>query len=378
MPTTSASASLDNEEVPSPVRAAAVSAKERHKQVFNEKAFGIDVDGQPLPASELTKKKNANSKIKSVDKYNEILYAVSNWKTKEQQQTLTDDEKKALRALKKKNKNIYDWVKEYKVESGAFPDGTPKQTLIRIEADRPDAQRTVLPHTKIFDAIDEIHEAGGHMGQERTYTECSKKYYNVTQELVKIYCESCRSCLEKQPAISAHKGAKSPIVSAQFRDRFEVDLIDLRKKQKRDIYGVMQRWIVTVKDHGAVKVVTENGVLTHSSSKNEYWIPSDKYSLKYNSTESANISSSLETIRVAVVKGDFNLDAYEKISIPRAHQLTVGASSPCIKSGCSCKNGNCKGSCGCIRGTKGGKPRACSSRCSCSGSCSANPLNDCN
>lgn len=130
-------------------------------------------------------------------------------------------------------------------------------------------------------------------------------------------------------------------------------------------------------NHGAVKVVTENGVLTHSSKK-EYWIPSDRYSLKYNSTESANISSSLETIRAAVVKGDFNLDAYEKISIPRAHQLTVGASSPCIKSGCSCKDGLCKGNCGCIRGTKGGKPRACSSRCSCSGSCSSNPLNDCN
>ena len=79
---------LDNEQVPSPVRVAAISTKERHRhrQVFNEKAFGIGVDGQPLPAAELTKKKNANSKGKSVDKYNEIVYAVSNWKTKEQQQ----------------------------------------------------------------------------------------------------------------------------------------------------------------------------------------------------------------------------------------------------------------------------------------------------
>lgn len=108
-----------------------------------------------------------------MDKYNEIVYAVSNWKTKEQQQTLSVEEKKALRELKKKNKQIYDWVKEYKVELGAFPGGNPKQTLIRIESDRPDdAQRTVLPHTKIFDAIDEIHEAGGHMGQERNINLC--------------------------------------------------------------------------------------------------------------------------------------------------------------------------------------------------------------
>ena len=45
------------------------------------------------------------------------------------------------------------------------------------------------------------------------------------------------------------KGAKKPILSLEFRDCIQVDLIDMRAMMKRDIYGNMQRWIMTVKDH---------------------------------------------------------------------------------------------------------------------------------
>jgi hypothetical protein len=45
------------------------------------------------------------------------------------------------------------------------------------------------------------------------------------------------------------KGAKKPILSSEFRNRIQVDLIDMRVMRKRDIYGNMQRWIMTVKDH---------------------------------------------------------------------------------------------------------------------------------
>ena len=58
-------------------------------------------------------------------------------------------------------------------------------------------------------------------------------------------------------AIEARKGAKKPIISSEFRDRFQVDLIDMRTMRKKDVCGQMQRWIMTVKDHltGLVYVV---------------------------------------------------------------------------------------------------------------------------
>jgi len=79
------------------------------------------------------------------------------------------------------------------------------------------------------------------------YADASKKCYNVMQALVKIFIESCFHC--HQTSIKPLKGAKKLIVSSEFRDQFQVDLIDMRKKMKKNIYGVIQRWIMTLKDH---------------------------------------------------------------------------------------------------------------------------------
>ncbi len=45
------------------------------------------------------------------------------------------------------------------------------------------------------------------------------------------------------------KGAKKLLLSSKFCDPIQVDLIDMRAMRKQDIYGNMQLWIMTVKDH---------------------------------------------------------------------------------------------------------------------------------
>ncbi len=55
--------------------------------------------------------------------------------------------------------------------------------------------------------------------------------------------------MEKQPTGLPRKGAKKPIILSEFCDRFQVDLIDMRIMRKKDVYGVMQHWIMTIKDH---------------------------------------------------------------------------------------------------------------------------------
>ena len=49
-----------------------------------------------------------------------------------------------------------------------------------------------------------------------------------------------------------HIGAKVPIPSASFRDRFQFDLIDMGKQNKAESmnhYGVVMKWILHTKDH---------------------------------------------------------------------------------------------------------------------------------
>jgi hypothetical protein len=74
-------------------------------------------------------------------------------------------------------------------------------------------------------------------------------FYSPTYDLCKIYCENCYICHEKTPVIEPRKGAKKPIISSEFRDRFQVDLIDMRTMRKKDVYGQMQHWIMSIKDH---------------------------------------------------------------------------------------------------------------------------------
>ena len=125
---------------------------------------------------------------------------------------------------------------------------------------------------------------------------------------------------------------------------------------------------------GSVLIVTEHGLIANgNSSKSEFWIPSDKYQLKYNPNETANINENLEKIKIGIIDGSFDFAKVSRISIPQAHQLKMGASSPCNKTGCKCSNGRCSARCGCIRSNQ-----SCNSRCSCSGSCARNELNDCN
>ena len=62
-----------------------------------------------------------------------------------------------------------------------------------------------MSREQVFDAIDEGHQGHAHMGQERTWTYCRSKYFNVTQQLVRIYCETCVACCKKNVGSNTQK-----------------------------------------------------------------------------------------------------------------------------------------------------------------------------
>jgi hypothetical protein len=94
------------------------------------------------------------------------------------------------------------------------------------------------------------------MDQERMWTYCWSKYFNVTQQLVRIYCKMCVACSKKNPVGNAQKGSRKPIMSLnwQSRSRFELDLLDFCKLRKRDSFVMLMHWILTLKDHATALV----------------------------------------------------------------------------------------------------------------------------
>ena len=210
----------------------------RHREIFMERAFGdANIDSA------------TNVVCRPQEEVNKIIYVLENWEVGTRIHMITNMERRqAVKAFRDTHKFGYKWVKSYSLHYIGLPDGTRRPLLRRIEPNRA-VGRIVVSREDVFNAIDEGHRYRGHRGQERTHTYCSEKYYNCTQALVRIYCETCFVCMQKNPAVAPLKGSRKPIRSNDFRDRFQVDLIDFRKMRKRDPFGVLMRWIVTVKDH---------------------------------------------------------------------------------------------------------------------------------
>ena len=215
----------------------------RHREVFMERAFREGSGAGNVicrPQAEL----------------DNIIFVLENWHVKENLNAMEDGElKDALVKFRETHSNGYKWSRTYCLEHIELPDGSPRTIIRRIE--KKAVGRIVVSREQVFDAIDEWHRHNGHLGQERTHTFCRQKYYNTTQKLVRLYCETCFVCMSRNPVIAPQKGSRKPIRSNEFRERFQIDLIDMRKLRKKNPYGVLMRWIITVKDHatGLVYIV---------------------------------------------------------------------------------------------------------------------------
>ncbi len=147
-------------------------------------------------------------------------------------------EKNRLIEFHMKHPNGSKFVNSYSLEVIHPPDGDPRTVVRRLEKNSKGKLvpgQIVLSMEEVFDVIDEWHWGNNHIGQERTWTYCRDKYFNVTQNLVKHYCETCIACCKKNPVTKPTKGSRKPIKSRTFRVRFQFDLIDFCKLRKRDI-----------------------------------------------------------------------------------------------------------------------------------------------
>ena len=107
----------------------------------------------------------------------------------------------------------------------------------------------ILCRETIFEAINKWHRGNGHLGTERTWTFGKTKYWNISQEHIRMYLKTCLTCMKNNPVSRNEKGSCKPIVSRSYCDRFQMDLIDFGKLRKRNPFGVFLRWVLTIKDH---------------------------------------------------------------------------------------------------------------------------------
>ena len=221
---------------------------EQHRQSFMERAFPPIADS-PMYASRFQQSAAIQS-CRSAVELDYIAYVVQNWGAGINLKTAQPSPQvEKLKKFRRNHPYGTKWVKQYCIEEIMVPGQMCPRKVVRRFGKDGQPGRIVVNRDQLFDAIDEWHRQNGHLGQERTWNYCSSKYYNITQDNVRIYCETCLTCMKKNPVTKNVKGSRKPIRSSYFRDRFQIDLIDFTKLRKRDPFGVLMRWIMTVKDH---------------------------------------------------------------------------------------------------------------------------------
>jgi len=216
-----------------------------HRQAFMERAFPPEQQDENHPQ----KKSGAIQNARPQEEFDYIEYVIKHWQPdKEIRHMLPGPERDKLLEFRQQHRSGNKYYKQYFLEDIAVPgEDEPKTVMRRYESSG--KNRIVVSREKVFDAIDEWHRQSGHMGQERTWTYVSNKYWNITQKTTRIYVETCLICMKKNPPTKHIKGSIKPIRSWKFCDRFQFDLIDFRKLRKRDPFGVLMRWVLTLKDH---------------------------------------------------------------------------------------------------------------------------------
>lgn len=239
--------------VDTPTKVANNDLTAKHRAAFNKKVFGISSDGAVVQPP----KTGNTSKIWTDEGFAKRLHVCdpANWGVGNIcDMDDSEQKKKFIEFRKKHKKDGNNWTRKFTVVESTLPQSNTKiKRLVELKTDPKTGNkvpgRLIVPRDAIFDCIDEIHEGVGHMKRQPTHSEVKKQYWNITEQLVNEYLDLCPICNAQQPRVPKPKGAAKPIVSHAFRDRFQVDLIDMRKRRKRNVYSVMMRWIMTVKDH---------------------------------------------------------------------------------------------------------------------------------
>ena len=73
-----------------------------------------------------------------------------------------------------------------------------------------------------YDALLECHESVGHKKVVATRNECTKKYWNVTEDLCKLFVKTCPECSHEAPRVKTRNGAKNPIYSGRSEIAFKL------------------------------------------------------------------------------------------------------------------------------------------------------------
>lgn len=229
------------------------SPQQSHREEFNMKAFGLSRN------LNLDKLPSKTSTAVTPDMFKEMIHVIENWGPRGVDGefvplesvlgSIPEEELTRIRQFRKSHAIGYQWTRNYRVEDYTEPTtGLQKKRLIRATGKH--EGKIAVPMHYVFDYISDAHsKKSAHAGRDVTYGLIKETCFNISQHEVMLFIKTCPACRRRNFQPKKLPGAKKPIISNNFRDRFQVDLIDMRSDPQKDIYGTLMKWICSIRDH---------------------------------------------------------------------------------------------------------------------------------
>jgi hypothetical protein len=229
-----------------------------HRLNFNRNAFGTtfqpnEVTGETLPSSRKWKK------LFTKDEYEQIWRLVKYWDVVEGHIDPTTNKHISQVELKKSAKSA--WFNDrlhFRINEMQIPGQTESVQHLQRYNPRRDIWRVVLHEELVFDAINLCHTAARHRKLKGTFQVAASTYDNITQDLCKLFIETCPTCsLPKQNILIPNRHGR-------FRDILTVCLIDYSHETSKNSGDVYANYLLVLRDKA-----TEYTILRPVNNKQE-------------------------------------------------------------------------------------------------------------
>ena len=213
-----------------------------HRKEFNLAAFGRTFENNDIQQVQT----KGRRKLYTRQRYEEIFRRLKYWDIAEG----FIDNRTGQHVSQKElwdscESGWYDDRRFYRIASIATtPDQSPVEHLQRRNKSG-DIWRIIVHQEMVFDAIQACHTAARHQKMKGTRNVCTQYYFNLTDDLIRIFIEKCPLCnkMDPRPIISAFNSGNN-----LCRRKVTVCSVDYSATPAMDPYGNVMNYLLIVQD----------------------------------------------------------------------------------------------------------------------------------
>ena len=214
-----------------------------HRREFNLAAFGTTFGPGDLPAAS----SKARRKVYPKKRYDEIVKRLRYWDVVDGHIDPVTGRHVTQKQLKKSCEPSW-WEDrfKYRLEFLVTGDGIPPTEHLQRHCGRKELWLIVVHQEMVFDAIHACHVAARHKKAGSTWNVAKETYYNLTEDLVRIFVATCPLC--KCPDKNCRVVQSPPLIGSQFRDKFTACVVDYSANPVRDKNSVTMKFLLVLQD----------------------------------------------------------------------------------------------------------------------------------